>query len=104
MLALPTSAHIGLRAICLLVRDTLATNLLSEIGLCAILTGGRRHSRDLPFCLTLGPRHSRDLSFFLKLAFVPWTMTTTPAMYTGDDDNNDDDDTGNDDAKLAFVP
>ena len=28
----------------------------------------------------------------------------TPAMYTGDNDNDDDDDTGNDDAKLAFVP
>jgi len=31
-------------------------------------------------------------------------MTMTPAMYTGDNDNYDDDDTGNDDAKLAFVP
>jgi hypothetical protein len=28
----------------------------------------------------------------------------TLAMHTGDDDNNDDDDTGNDNAKLAFVP
>ena len=51
-----TFAHIGLRAICLLVRDTLATNLLPKIGLCAILTGGQR---DLPFCLTLGPQHSQ---------------------------------------------
>ena len=49
-------AHIGLRAICLLVSDTLRTNLLPKIGLCAILTGGRR---DLPFCLTLGPQHSQ---------------------------------------------
>jgi hypothetical protein len=32
---------------------------------------------------------------------VPWIMTMTPVMYTGDDDN--DDDTGND-AELAFVP
>jgi hypothetical protein len=40
----------------------------------------------------------------LKLAFVPWTMTMTLAMHTGDDDNNDDDDTGNDNAKLAFGP
>ena len=43
MLARLTFAHIGLRAICLLVRDTLATNLLPKIGLCAILTGGRRN-------------------------------------------------------------
>ena len=70
--------------------NALVTSLLLEIGLCAILTGGRRHSCVLPFCL--------------KLAFVPWTMTMTPAMYTSDDDNNDDDDTGNDNAKLAFVP
>ena len=53
-----------------------------------ILTGGWRHSRYLPFCL--------------KLAFVPWTMTMTPAMYTSDDDNDDDDDTGDDDANFAF--
>ena len=53
MLTRPTFAHIGLRVICLLVRDTPATNLLPEIGLCAILTGGQQNSRDLPFCLTL---------------------------------------------------
>jgi hypothetical protein len=35
----------------------------------------------------------------LKLAFVPWMMTMTPAMHTGDVDNDDDDD-----AKLSFVP
>jgi hypothetical protein len=69
------------------VGNALVTSLLLEIGLCAILTGGPRHSRNLPFCS--------------KLAFVPWIMTMTPVMYTGDDDN--DDDTGND-AELAFVP
>ena len=36
-----------------MVRDTLATNLLPEIGLCAIFTGGQQNSRDLPFRLTL---------------------------------------------------
>ena len=80
------------------------TSLFLEIGLCAILTGGRRHSRGIPFCLTLGPGHSHDLPFFLKVAFMPWTMTITPAMYTGDNDNNDNDDTSNNNAKLAFVP
>ena len=84
--------------------DALVTSLLLKIGLCAILTGGRQHSCNLPFCLTLGPRHSHDLPLCLKLAFVPWTMTMTPAMYAGNDDNNDDDDTGNNDAQLAFVP
>ena len=69
--------------------DALVTSLLLEIGLCAILTGGLRHPRDLPFCS--------------KLAFVPWIMTMTPVMYTGADDNDDNDDTGND-AELAFVP
>jgi hypothetical protein len=29
----------------------------------------------------------------LRLAFVPWMMTMTAAMHTGDNDN-DDDDTG----------
>ena len=70
--------------------NALVTSLLLEIGLCAILT--------------LGLRHSRDLTFYLNLAFVPWTMTMTPAMYTGNNDNDDDDDTCNNNAKLAFVP
>ena len=81
MLALPTSAHIGLHAICLLVRNTLATNLLPEIGLCAILTGGQRHSRDLPFRLTLDT----------------WSATLsrpTLLLETGLRAMDDDDDTG----------
>ena len=58
----------------------------------------REVSQYWPLCHDYIDQWSATLSrptLLPKLAFVPWTMTMTPAMYTGDDDNDDDDnDTG----------